>query len=526
MVCVARQTSPRGLAVKALFALSLLIAGLAAASGFYGPVSEMHGFRQAQTAISAFYLLKGGPWLAYETPVLGPPWSIPFEFPLYQWAVALVAKSGLFPLVQAGRLVSVLFFLSGLVPAYGILRLLRLGRNQALAVLSLYCVSPQYLFWSRALMIESTALSLSLYYIWFVMLYSEGSGSRIGKWVLLGLVAVSGSLAGMVKVTTFTAFLAAGLTMIGFRALKGIKGGHPVFREWRLLLFGVIVPVAAVYLWTSFADSNKALNPFGAHLASSALKKWNFGTITQRLSLSTYKTFLARDLTAILGWNLLLIPATLAGFFCGRERLKTALALSVLFALPFFVFTNLFFVHDYYSYANGLFLTAAAGVACIGLMESGSRLKFMSGIALFSLIYVSSAYGYVARYWPVQGTGYDFSDMKADIQAYTGADDVVVALGFGWSSEIPFYLERRGVILPEWTMQRNSLTAIEKTRHSLAGYRIGAVMFCDSVFSKTMLDEPLQKKVLAGLGFRKDRAERYEFCKVYYLGPDGPEADQ
>jgi hypothetical protein len=33
--------------------------------------------------------------LSYDTPVLGYPWSIPFEIPLYQWIVACVSRLGL-----------------------------------------------------------------------------------------------------------------------------------------------------------------------------------------------------------------------------------------------------------------------------------------------------------------------------------------------------------------------------------------------------------------------------------------------
>ncbi|MBW7957508.1 MAG: hypothetical protein H3C68_06395 [Deltaproteobacteria bacterium] len=499
--------------------MSLIFVVFAGAKGFYGPVSEMHGFRQAQTAISASYILKGGPWLAYETPVLGPPWSIPFEFPLYQWAVALAAKAGLFPLVQSGRLVSILFFLSSLVPLYGILRLLKLGKDQALAVLSLYCVSPQYLFWSRTLMIESTVLALALYYIWFVMLYSEGRASSSGKWALLILSAAFGALAGMVKVTTFGAFWAAALMVLGIRILSDLRDGHAFLRNWRLLLFGAVVPVIAVYIWTSYADWNKALNPFGSHLTSSALKAWNFGTLKQRLSVGTYGTFCVRDLTNIMGSYLLIVPAVLAGLFCGRERRKAVLMLLVLFALPFFIFTNLYFVHDYYSYANGIFLLAAIGVACAGLMESGGRLKLISGAVLFSMIYVSSVYHYAAKYWPVQGTGYSYSDMKADFGAYTRADDVIIAFGADWSSEAPFYLERRGLMMAEWMRRRNPGLGFRYISQNLSGYRTGAVLFC----AKTRDDTSFQKETLSGLGLdRYKKIVEYERCKVYYMsGPDG-----
>src|SRR5215468_4517134 len=88
-------------------ALALVLAALLAhavyylAVGFDRPIYEQHGFRQTQTALSAYWILHGGPWLAYETPVLGAPWSLPFEFPTYQLVVAALARLGV-PLDQAG----------------------------------------------------------------------------------------------------------------------------------------------------------------------------------------------------------------------------------------------------------------------------------------------------------------------------------------------------------------------------------------------------------------------------------------
>src|SRR5258708_3048765 len=55
-------------------------------------VSDVHGFRQSQTAVTINALANGSPFLRYETPVLGYPWSIPFEFPLYQWLTACLMR--------------------------------------------------------------------------------------------------------------------------------------------------------------------------------------------------------------------------------------------------------------------------------------------------------------------------------------------------------------------------------------------------------------------------------------------------
>ncbi|MGH7490376.1 MAG: glycosyl transferase, partial [bacterium] len=70
-------------------ALWVLLAAVAVHAIYYlclgltSPVLDLHNFRQAQTAISAYWSWREGFKLAYETPVLGYPWAIPFEFPIY-----------------------------------------------------------------------------------------------------------------------------------------------------------------------------------------------------------------------------------------------------------------------------------------------------------------------------------------------------------------------------------------------------------------------------------------------------------
>jgi hypothetical protein len=70
--------------IGVLFVGALLHGLVVLTYGWGNTILDIHGFRQSQTAISAYYLLHGGAWVAYETPVLGPLWSIQMEFPLYQ----------------------------------------------------------------------------------------------------------------------------------------------------------------------------------------------------------------------------------------------------------------------------------------------------------------------------------------------------------------------------------------------------------------------------------------------------------
>jgi len=84
------------------------------------PILEAHGFRQTQTAITSFWMIRDGWNLSYETPVTGYPWSIPFEFPVFQTIVALIAGLAKLPLDPVGRLVSFVFLLACIWPALGL----------------------------------------------------------------------------------------------------------------------------------------------------------------------------------------------------------------------------------------------------------------------------------------------------------------------------------------------------------------------------------------------------------------------
>src|ERR1051325_8788424 len=92
------------------FLVALIWAQSVSQTGWWHSISDRHGFRQTQTAITSYYLIRGGPFLRYETPVFGRPWSTPFEFPLYQWIVAAASEYFATPLNQTGRFIGLAFF--------------------------------------------------------------------------------------------------------------------------------------------------------------------------------------------------------------------------------------------------------------------------------------------------------------------------------------------------------------------------------------------------------------------------------
>ncbi|MDL2336146.1 MAG: hypothetical protein QFC55_08960, partial [Chloroflexota bacterium] len=62
------------------------------------PLLELHSFRQTQTAWTALIFHQQGIDLFHPiVPVFGPPWYVPFEFPLFQAIGALVMDVGVAP---------------------------------------------------------------------------------------------------------------------------------------------------------------------------------------------------------------------------------------------------------------------------------------------------------------------------------------------------------------------------------------------------------------------------------------------
>ena len=164
-------------------------------------ISDRVGFRQAQTALAARSLLKGSPWFASQLPLFGPPYGLPIEFPLYQWTTAMLVTVSRMPLISAGRIVSILFFLTCCVALWKILDFFRTELRGKLVIVALLLVCPIYLFWSRAFMIETCALSVCM---WF-SLFALRAVSNLDR-KDLAIATALGALAGIVKITTLVPF--------------------------------------------------------------------------------------------------------------------------------------------------------------------------------------------------------------------------------------------------------------------------------------------------------------------------------
>ncbi|MEJ6602154.1 MAG: hypothetical protein QNL51_06230, partial [Opitutaceae bacterium] len=146
-----------------------------------------HEFRQAQTALITEYINKQNNFgIYYETPILGKPWAFPLEFPFYQWVVVIVKRTLSIEYFEAARAVSVTCFYGSLPAIFLLLGSWRIPRAKRWFLLALILVSPVYIFYSRAFLIDPMAMMVSA---WFLTAFVRAMQGRSWRWWWVALLA-------------------------------------------------------------------------------------------------------------------------------------------------------------------------------------------------------------------------------------------------------------------------------------------------------------------------------------------------
>jgi peptidoglycan/LPS O-acetylase OafA/YrhL len=446
------------------------------------PLADIHAFRQTQTALTAFWILKEGWALSYQTPVAGFPWSIPFEFPIYQTIVAALAAISNFDLEVIGRFVSYVFLVACAWPAFLLNKRLALPRSVPWVFCALLWSSPLNLYWGRTFMIETTALFFSLACLPYALdVIRRVGGHRSALWfVIFATAAVlqKSTTGGPVLLFLFILALITHLRQTGFN-LQAV----------RYLLYPLIVifiPLIIGLTWAHYADIVKMSNPFGSQLTSTTLGQWNFGTLQQKLNLETWRLVvwersLRWNAGGFLGVLLLILPWL--GGQAYRRYAWLSLAALMLFLLPVLIFTNVHFVHEYYQVACVPFLLGALAIVIGGwLHQSTSRRLIVPvvtmAIVLSNLVIFNKSYGIVTR------RSLDELDPRS-VQSYkvgrylrevTRQGSGLVVFGNGYSSEIAFQAQRKTMAAPPWFKNYADLWA--HPQNYLGNTELAALVIC------------------------------------------------
>lgn len=449
------------------------------------PPLDFYSFRQTQTALTSYWLIKNGFSLAYETPVGGMPWSIPFEFPLYQYITALIHNIFSFDLNAIGRGTSFIFYLLCLMPVYSIIKKMDLNMRIFLIFIPLYLTSPLYLYWGRTFMIETTALFLSLMSIslYFNILKEKYSLINIATFI-----AVSG-LAILQKSTTALPVFLMIIIYQTFNSIYISKGIKALFfnKNYYKNILICIAPILIGFLWTTYADNVKINNEFGQQLTSYAVSNFIFGNFWQRLSLELFEEVLwnrifDQNLNGIFGL-LFILYALISKEINNRIKYVIIFLLGI-GIIPLFIFTNLHIVHTYYQAGNVIYLILALSISiyyAFTTFKISPKSKNILLISFIIIVIVKNYYTFNKIYFPTVKTVFtnETSNEMAVanvIKSQVLEDKYFISYGNDWSSVYPYFSERKSFTVPSWFSNYN--LAVKNPEKYINIDQLGAILSC------------------------------------------------
>lgn len=397
-----------------------------------------HVFRQTQTAYAARIFSEEGIDLLHpEVPVLGEPFELPFEFPLFQAGTSLLMDLGVGETVSL-RLGGFLCFVATALLLFGLLRHVG-GRAVALCAFVAFCFFPFSLAWSRTSMIEYLATAGAVGWTWGLIAWRERR-----RPVSAALALTAGLVGMLVKPTTAVFWVIPAL------AHRRPDTCPPPTRTWLARLETAVIvalPIVAALAWTRHADAVKAATQTTEWLTARELRDWNLGSFDQRFERDTWETIIDRIRGTVLLSLWIFVPvAVIAGARSPERRFWLGIAATVL--LPPLVFTNLYYVHEYYLAAvtPGLAAIVGLGAAYVWSVLPRHRVV-LGGAVLFAVLIVVVSLGRGRHYWYGAETTIREPQnlpLARELEAVTKPDDLVAVVGLDWSPAVLYHARRRG----------------------------------------------------------------------------------
>jgi hypothetical protein len=452
-----------GLAPEIVFIALVICSVFIRAVNIASPLLEAHAFRQTQTAITVWtFVREGVDFFSYQTPVFGPPWQVPFEFPLFQAVAALIVRAGVQGVDVAVRMANILFFYLSAFFLFLLCGRFFRERGITYAVVLCYVLSPYTIFWSRTSMIDYASVSFALGYFYF---FSRLIEEKNGPFTLAGAVFL-GTLGYLVKVTTMPTVAVP----IAYFLLKQLWNNYKSFDGRGLLsyifhekifilklLTAIAVPLAAGYLWTIHADNVKGASLYTEWLTSKNLTAWNYGMWKQRASLSLWMTILMH-VKSFAPLAFVLIPAGLVFALKHPRRYREFIYTGLAGALvTVFIFFNLYRSHNYYPMAVTPFLAVAAGFACYHFFfvllknkkgTAALNLKVCIAAACFILLgYLYIGTAKASLKFPLIENKYTKYSISDFLKVRTTPDEYIIIADHLWNPTILYYAGRKGFMI-------------------------------------------------------------------------------
>jgi 4-amino-4-deoxy-L-arabinose transferase-like glycosyltransferase len=429
----------------------LLLAFLMRLRNLNSPVSGSYTFRNTQTAWGIRSVANGtiSPF-SVETPVFGAPWKVPFEFPLYQIISGVLSRLVGLSVEASGRLVSLTFFVLTALIFYRICRFF-FQKTISYIGLAFLLFSAHNLEYGSSVLVENCALffALAAFLAGLKFVHSK----RPLFLYLFGLCSVFTSL---VKITTSAIWVLLGAVTIAF-LFKVDKR-----TSLKLLGVGLIGHIPAI-VWTRWADEQKSKSVMTDWLTSKNLQSWNFGTLRQRIFYFEWDESLTQGFIPSVAGLTAVAIGLIAVSIAFHKNQKIPLTFLCMFLSGPIVFTNLYFVHNYYWTAvlPAFVLLLVSGLET--LLQQGTRFgeSILNRTKLFTWIIAIGLI--VASWFSVSGmrhfevftkpgsetwNGEQVGVAVQTIRKFTSQNDQLVIVGMDWNPQILYFSNRKGLMIP------------------------------------------------------------------------------
>jgi hypothetical protein len=246
-------------------------------------------------------------------------------------------------------------------------------------------------------------------------------------------------------------------------------------------LVALVLAGACFMIWNRFADAIKATSDLTVWLESANLTTWNFGVAADRIGSELWlQTVLGRAVSESIGAGAMLVLGVAFGTRLTRQQWFAVAVFLALFCGPFLIFPRLHIIHNYYQYSNAVYLLLSAAVVLAALSEE--RPVWALGLVL--VIATLQLRGFAEGYGTIQGAVQNPEDSRTlelslALKDHVSRDAAFVGFGLDWSSEVPYYSERRGVLVPGRAMLATRLAA--NPAAFLGDVPLEAVVVCPGV---------------------------------------------
>jgi hypothetical protein len=422
-------------------------------------------WRSSHTLLTSLWFQKEGINLFnYQTPIFGPPWKVPLEFPLYQAISTIFSNITRLNLTLSSRLMSLaIFYLSAVFLLLLCLEFIQ-SRSLCFIILTVYVWLPFNIRYSTEILPDFLSVALALSFLYWIKKWLESRRNFI--FYFLGLL--SGCLAAMAKITTMPIIIipAVLLTLDGIQGwginIKELFSPKTIFLQIKnhksslLLLAGLaLLPLVSGILWVRFEDGIKQANMYTAWLTSANSGDWYVGTPGQNLSFTNWLGKFRN-----MYYN----------FFYGLIVLFPVLGIACLYKLPLksrcvfgsaltsalltiFIFFNLY-LHEYYYIAvtASMCVLIGFGIYCLirFLLQKNNWWYVFSGIGMIFLLMGSCEQYSFMRKTVNDEIKYEKSvilPVAEKVASITPENEYFISFQDDWYPDIMLYSQRKGLII-------------------------------------------------------------------------------